>query len=143
MRPLASRALPAIVMSLAVGWGVAGCSTDENGGNTGAGSVVIGTWDATTFNLLGTELIGAGMGIVFTFEAAGTYIFDVTNDQAGFCDVGTACTDGGDYTATATVITLDPGTTDATVLNYTISGNTMTVTALVEGAPITATFDKR
>ena len=140
MRASASRVLSAVILSLAAAGGVAGCGTDED---SGAGSAVVGTWDATSFTVAGTDLIAANMTISFTFTSSDTYSFSVTNDQGGFCDVGSTCTDGGVYTATATVITLDPGTTDATALNYTISGNTMTVTATIDGISITATFDKR
>ena len=143
MRPLASRALPAIVMSLAVGWGVAGCSTDENGGNTGAGSAAVGTWNATNFTAAGTDLIAAGMTMAFTFNTSGTYSFSITNDQGGLCDGPADCTDGGDYTATDTQITLDPGTIDVAVLNYSINGNTMSISTTIDGVAITGTFDKQ
>jgi hypothetical protein len=118
---------------------------DENGDPTDPGSPVIGSWNATTFVANGVDGIAAGMGLLFTFDNVGTYTFNVTNDQLGFCDgnVGDDCADTGGYDATGTQITLDPGTVDAAVLNYTISGNTMSVGALIDGAPITATFDKQ
>ncbi len=138
-----TRALAAIVLSIAVGWGVAGCATEENGGPSGAGAAVIGNWNVTTFTVNSVDIIAAGMSMIFTFENTGDYTFTVTNDQSGsVCDTGLDCFEQGDFTATATQITLDPGTTDATVLNYSISGNTMTITATIDGTLFTLTLDR-
>ena len=146
MRLSSRRILPAVMLSLAVGWGATACSSDEDGGGgpSGAGTAVIGTWNAMTFIANGVDAIGAGMGLIFTFDNTGTYTFNVTNDQLGLCDgiVGDDCSDTGDYEASGTQITLDPGV-DPAVLNYAISGNTMTVTANIDGTPIAATFAKQ
>lgn len=133
------RLISVAVMCLALGWVVSGCSDSGE-----EGSAVVGTWNATSFNALGQDLVAQGMGISFTFSDQASYSFSVTNDQNDvFCNPGPDCTDGGSYVATATQITLDPGTTDAAVLNYAINGTTMTVNAVIEGAPITATFAKQ
>jgi len=143
MRQSKSRIVSAVVLSLAVGWGVAGCSSDDpTDPGAGAGSAVVGSWRASSFIADGNDLIAAGMSFVFTFDASGGYVTDIKNDQGGLCEVGSDCLDTGDYTATATTITLDPGTTDAVVLNYTISGTTMTVTATIDGMPVTVTLNK-
>lgn len=138
-----------IAVALTIGLAAYGCSSDDGGtnpgGGGGGGSAVVGTWNATSFVALGTDFIAQGMGITFTFDADGTYTFNVTNDTGGvFCFPGPSCTDNGSYTATATTITLDPGTTDEAVLNYSVSsgGSVITVNTTIEGVPITATFVK-
>ncbi len=139
----------ATALTLAAGLAVFGCGSDDNGGTNpgggggGGGAAVTGTWNATSFTALGTDFIAGGMGITFTFDGAGSYTFVVTGDTGNvFCDMATTCTDGGSYTADASTITLDPGTTDEAVLAYTIVGSTMTVTTTIEGVPIAATFVK-
>lgn len=145
MRLSTRRALPAVMLSLAIGWGAVGCSSEETGGPSGAGTAVIGSWNATTFIANSMDAIAAGMGLLFTFDNTGTYTFNITNDQLDLCDgnVGDSCSDTGDYDATGTQILLDPGTTDEATLNYTISGTTMTVTANIDGTSIAATFDRQ
>ncbi len=143
MRTTLMRALPTVALSVAVGWGAGGCATEENGNQGGAGSAVVGTWNATSFIANGTDLIAAGMTLTFTLTSSETYSLSFTNDLGGFCDVGSACTENGDYTATDTQITLDAGTPDVVVLAYTIIGNTMSIAVTVDGTTITATFDKR
>ena len=136
------RILPALVLSLAVGWGVTGCATDENGDS--AGSAIIGNWNATTFVVGGVDAIAAGMGLIFTFDNAGDYTFNITNDQVGLCEgnVGDNCSDAGAFDASGTQIVLDPEDEEPTVLNYSVSGETMTITATIDGQGLTATFDR-
>ncbi len=109
---------------------------------TPADPAVVGTWNATSLDAGGTELIALGMSFSFTFGSDGTYIITITNDQGGLCDVGTDCTPTGSYTASATQIVLDPGTVDESILNYSISGTTMTVNATVDGTPLTVILTK-
>lgn len=105
-------------------------------------SAVVGTWNATSFDAGGTELIGLGMSFSFDFATNGSYTITITNDQGGLCDVGTDCVETGNYTATDTQIVLDPGTVDESTLNYTISGSTMTVNATIDGTSITVVLNK-
>ena len=137
------RLVSTTLLSLAVGWGVSGCGSDEDNTGPGGNSPVVGTWNATSFISQGNDLIAQGMSLTFTFAASGAYTFTVTNDQGGLCDGPANCTDGGPYTATGTQITLDPATVDEAILNYTITGNTMSVTATIDGMAITATFTKQ
>jgi len=103
---------------------------------------VVGTWNATSFDAGGTELIALGMSFSFNFGSNGAYTITITNDQGGLCDVGTDCVETGPYTATDTQIVLDPGTVDEAILNYSISGTTMTVNADIDGTLITVVLNK-
>lgn len=143
MTSLPRRFVSATLLSLAVAWGVSGCGSDSDNTRPGVNSAVVGTWNATSFILQGNDLIAQGMSLSFTFAASGDYTFTVTNDQGGLCEGAANCSDGGPYDASATQITLDPGTQDVTILNYTIVGNTMSVTATIDRTALTATFTKQ
>lgn len=140
MLALRRRTIPTVFLTLALGIAIAGCSSDETG--PGINPAVVGTWNATSFVVPGGgDLIGQGMAISFAFASNGTYLFTFTNDQGGLCDVGPDCTESGSYTATDTQIILDPDDEPQT-LNYSISGTTVTVTANIEGTPVTIVMDK-
>lgn len=142
MIALRRRTISAAILTLALGWTVAGCSSDEGGTAPGVNPAVVGTWNATSFDAGGTELIGLGMSFSFTFTSAGSYTITITNDQGGLCDVGVDCVETGSYTATDTQIVLEPGTAAEETLNYTISGSTMTVNADIDGTLITVVLNK-
>ena len=140
MLALRRRTIRSTVMTLALGWAIAGCSSDNTGPEINP--AVVGTWNATSFVIQGgADLIGQGMTMSFVFADDGTYSFTVANDQGGLCDVGTSCTETGNYTASDTQIILDPNE-DPQTLNYSISGSTVTVNADMEGTPITLVMDK-
>lgn len=105
-------------------------------------SAVVGTWNATSFDAGTGDLIAQGMSFSFTFDTFGSFTVTITNDQGGLCDVGTDCVETGPYTATDTQIFLDPGTVDESILNYTISGSTMTVNATIDGTAIVVVLTK-
>lgn len=143
MIALRRRTISTAVVALALGWAVAGCSSDEPSTAPGVNPAVVGTWNATSFLAGGTDFITQGMGLSFVLSANGTYSFNITNDQGGLCDPGmTDCTDTGNYTASGTQIVLDPGTTDTETLNYSISGTTMTITGNIDGTAITVVLNK-
>ncbi len=148
MLALHRRTIPAAVLTLALGWGIAGCSSDEGGTSPGVNPAVIGTWNATSFVAQGTDFITQGMGFSIVFNSNGTYSFNITNDPAGapwepFCDGGAPdCSYTGSFTATGSQIVLNPGTIDQETLNYSISGTTMTFTASIELTPITVVLDR-
>ncbi len=150
MLALHRRTIPAAVLTLALGWGIAGCSSDEGGTSPGVNPAVIGTWNATSFVAQGTDLITQGMGFSIVFNSNGTYSFNITNDQSGLvvsleplCDGGAPdCSYTGSFTATGSQIVLDPGTIDQETLNYSISGTTMTFTATLDLTPITVVLDR-
>ena len=129
------------VMTFALASAIAGCSDDEISTAPGVDPAVVGTWNATSFVVGGTNLIPP-LGVSFVFNANGTYALNFTSDQGDFCDPGEVnCGETGDYTSTSTTITLDPGD-DETILSYSISGSTMTINATIEGEDIVVILDK-
>jgi len=115
---------------------VAGCGDDSG---VDPALDLVGTWNATVLMVDGVDLIGEGMTLSFTFSADGEYSYNVTGDLLDFCDAGPDCTDGGDFTATISRFTLDPGL-EPVVLNYSVTGNTLTVTGTVDGTVLAWTF---
>ena len=146
MRALHPRTIPAAVLTLALGWGIAGCSSDNTGPEINP--AVVGTWNATSFVVGGApDLIGQGTTFTFTFilNSNGTYSFIVTDDQSNVvCGTGMAnsCTESGIYTASDAQIILDPSTTDEMTFNYSISGTTMTLNAVTNGTTFAIVLDK-
>jgi len=139
----ARRALPVTLLTAAVAWSASGCGSDGDNAGPGGNDAVVGTWDAANFIVQGTDLIAQGMSLSFTFSPSGGYSLTIINDQGGLCDGAANCSDNGVYSASGTQISLDSGTIDEATLNYTIAGNTMTVTAVIDGTPIAATFTKQ
>lgn len=131
------------VSCVAVAFGVlfAG-SCNDNANMNGPGSdALLGTWVSTSLMAGGMELSDNGLTLTITFESDGTYTTSFTSDlDMIFCEGATSCTDGGPYTRTGTQITLDAGTTDESVVGYSISGDTMTVTGDIDGTPIVFVF---
>ena len=141
MFALSRRTIPTAVLTLALGFATAGCSSDETGPGT-INPAVVGTWNATSVVLGGgADLIGQGMSLTFDFADDGTYSFVITNDQGGFCDGAADCVDAGSWTASNSQIVLDPDD-DPQTLNYSISGTTVTITADMEGTPVTIVMDE-
>jgi len=118
---------------------LAACSEDSPAGPDPA---LIGVWNATSINALGTDLIADGMTLVATVNNDGTYELDITGDLMGACDPGPDCVVTGDYSATATQITFDPGSVDETRLNYSISGNNLTLSGTIGGIPVVFAFTR-
>ena len=131
------RAIPALVVWAAV----ASCSDDNGGALTAGPETIQGSWIATSFVVGGVDAIALGMGMSMFFEADGEYSFLVSNDMLDMCDIGTTCEDVGTYTATSSTITFDPGE-DPVVFTYSITGNVMSLSGSMEGAPVTATFER-
>lgn len=105
----------------------------------------IGSWDATSFIVAGEELVTAGglFFVNFGFFSDGSYGFSVVGDGDGvLCDIPPACNDDGDFSYTSTVIVLDPGTTDELELSYTVSGNTLGVSGILNGTAFAGTFER-
>ncbi len=117
---------------------VTACSDDDV---TDPTATLVGTWTVTSLSALGQNFIALGMDLELELESGGTYTFIVTNDLVEFCDPGPDCIRTGDYTATSSTITLDPGV-DATTFAWVISGNTMTWTGLIGGTPATAVMTR-
>ncbi len=139
-----NRTAYAAVLTLVLASAIAGCSDDENNTAPGVDPAVVGTWNATSFLLMGNDLITQGVGVSLVFNSNGTYAITFTNDQAGdLCDVGmTDCSDSGTYTASDTQIILDAGGVDEATLNYSIIGTTMTIAATIDGEAIVVVLTK-
>jgi len=103
---------------------------------------LVGTWSATSLVVGGVDYRAEGMTLSFTFTDGGEYSYTVTGDQLDFCDAA-ACSDGGDFTTTASEITFDPGTVDAETFSWTIAGDTLTVSGTVDGAALVFTFQRQ
>ncbi len=104
---------------------------------------LVGTWNATSIVAGGVDYQAEGMTLSFTFFDDGEYSLTVTGDLLEFCDAGTDCSDGGDFTTTASQITFDPGTTDEETLSWTIAGDMLTVSGTIDGSAISFTFQRQ
>jgi hypothetical protein len=120
---------------------LSGCSSDDPNAPA-AGSALVGSWDVTSFATATEDFIAQGMTLAIMFSSNGTYTLTFTNDLIGSCNPGPNCTDSGAYTATASTLTFDPGTTDESVFNYVVAGNTVTLTGSIEATAVTITLVK-
>jgi hypothetical protein len=141
---LAHRAPFRLAVLLAVAFtAFTACSSDDSNAPAPVpGSALRASWNVTSFATAADDFIAQGMVLVITFKSDGTYALTVTNDLVGICNPGPNCVEGGDYTATATTVTLDPGTVDEVVFDYTIAGTTLTMNGDIGGTPVTITATK-
>ena len=117
-----------------------GDSTDPN-----IDEAFIGNWVATSFIVDGVEWIdvGSAFNISFGFYSDGSYQLIVGGDELGvFCETQTACNDDGDFSFSGNVITLDPGTVFELDLQYSVSGDTLTVSGNLDGQAFSAVFQR-
>jgi hypothetical protein len=104
---------------------------------------IVGMWNVTSFQAAGTpDPIAQGMEMTLTLTGtttAGTWGIGVENDLIEICDEGeTTCNDGGNYTATATQLTLNPGDPEGeTVFTFDIDGTELTLVGTIDGIPVT------
>jgi hypothetical protein len=118
----------------------AACS---DSGTTGlAADRVVGTWDVTSFQALGVDVIQQGMTMELTLTAGKTYTIVITGDAIGTCEAASDCTETGSYSSTSTQITIDPGLEDEVTFNYSINGTTMTFTGDIDGIPVTMVLQR-
>ena len=113
----------------------AACSDSETTGPD-AGQLV-GTWNVTSFQAFGIDVIQEGMTMKLTLTAGKTYTMVITDDFFGSCESAASCTESGSYSSTSTRITMDPNTEDEVTFNYSINGTTMTFTGDIEGTQVT------
>ena len=133
--PRAARYLAALLAVAA-----AACSSDDsNGPSPAPGAALHASWNVTSFATGTDDFIAQGMVLVIAFKSDSTYSLTVTNDLVGICSPGPDCMEGGDYTATATTLTLDPGTIDEVVFGYSIAGTTLTMNGDIGGTAVTIT----
>ncbi len=130
---LARRAVRAASLLAAALIQLPACSDDEP---TAPGASLIATWNATSFVTMGQDFIAQGMTLRMVFSAAGTYTLTVGNDLIGACAPNPDCVETGNYTATTTQLTIDPGP-DETVFTYTIQGTVLTLTGSIDGTAVT------
>ena len=99
-------------------------------------NALVGTWTATSVTIDGVEvLIGTSRSLIVTLNIDGTFSESVSGDTIPvFCDIGPDCNDSGTYLYNTTDITFcDPGCDE--LLQYTISGDTLTVTFMDATVP--------
>jgi hypothetical protein len=128
--------LSLLVFALACG----GDSTEPN-----IDQAFVGNWVSTSFIVDGVELMAPGSAfyVSFGFFSDGSYQSIVGGDDDLFlCDAVPSCVDDGDFSFTGSVITLDPGTVDAFDLQYSVSGDTLTVSGNIDGVPFSAVFER-
>ena len=120
---------------------VAGCGDDEPTGNTPT-SPLVGTWIARYVETpTGDAIVDGGMSLVATIGDAGSYTFNITNDQLGLCNPGPDCNVTGSFTHTDNTVTIDFGGTDATV-TYSVTGDIMTWIGTIDGEHVAITFNR-
>lgn len=143
MRSIRTFSHAASILLLAATVSISACSDSKE--VTGPGQDTIeGTWQATSFVALGTDAIADGMTFKATFNGNGGYTFVVTNDKIGVCGDGGGpnCTNTGDYTSTASQITIDAGSEDETTFNFAIVANKLTFTGSIGDDPVTVTWTR-
>ena len=143
MRPHRALLAAALGATMSLGLGVSACGSDGGNGPGTNTNVLVASWNATSFTALGQDFIANGMGLVLTLNQGGTYSIAITGDQGDIiCSPGPNCTQTGNYSSTATVLTFDPGTVDAVSLNWSLQGTTLTLTGNINGAPATMVLQK-
>ncbi len=102
---------------------------------------LLGTWGATSFKVDGVEVL-AGTSLTFTVTLNDDLTFSesVSGDTGQvLCEGPTSCSDSGTYLYNTTDFSLcDPGCDER--LQYTISGNTLTVTFMDGTTPVVIIF---
>ena len=101
---------------------------------------LVGLWTATSLTAGGQDEIANGLQLSIRFNADNSYTITVNNDTIFYCEGETNCTDEGEYEATASQITFDPGTEFEATATYSISGDTMTFSGNFEGLSVQATL---
>jgi hypothetical protein len=120
---------------------VAGGCGDDEGATAPVPTSILGTWVVTSIIVEGNDLAQLGMGLSFHFSNDGEYSFLVTEDRLGICDVGPFCEDFGDFSVTDSQIVFDPAE-DPKPFTYTVAGNVMTLTGVMNGIPVVLTLER-
>ena len=143
MRPTsprrALRALPLVLTAVLL----PGC---ESSSEPEIDEPFVGNWSVSTFVIGGVEQTAPGRSFNLSIGLFrdGSYQFIVGGDDSGLlCGGPPSCNEQGDYSFTASRITLDPGTPDAFPFQYVVSGNTLTVSGSIEGVSFGGSLDRR
>lgn len=133
---LAALALTVVALPLFLSCGDDGPTNPQNR--------LIGTWEATRFEIEDVDFLDVVGSITLTFSSSGTYTIAVAGDiNQDLCTGSTSCTlQAGEYSATSSRITFDPGEPEEIALNYTVSSSTLTISGTVAG-PISIDVDWR
>jgi len=131
-----------IIALLLGGLPVLACSDEDSSTGPAPGAALVGTWDATSFATDFEDFIAQGMTLQITLNADKTYEIEFTNDLVGACNPGPDCINTGDYGATVSTLTIDPGTADQTVFIYNIKGTELTLTGQIGGIDVTIVLDR-
>jgi hypothetical protein len=127
----------AMAVALAAVLSTARCG---NGASTGPiPTPLLGTWIVTSLIVNGEDLAAQGMHLSFHFSAEGEYSYLVQNDLFDMCDGASSCSDWGEFNASATHITFDPGP-GSERCSYSINGTVMTMSGSWSGKTYTATL---
>jgi len=117
-----------------------------NGTEPDIDEAFVGDWFVTSFVVDGVDLVtapGSTLNVSFGFYSDGSYQLIVGGDTSGLlCDLAQSCNEQGDFSFSGNVITLDPGTADALDLQFTVSGDTLTISGTLDGTPFTASFER-
>ena len=131
---ITTRTWKLMAMALLLPLAISCSDNDSTGPDAGQ---LVGTWDVTSFQAFGIDIIQQGTTMELTLTASETYTIVITDDFLGTCDPEPTCTETGSYSSTSTQITLDPNTEDEVTFNYSINGTTMTFTGNIEGTQVT------
>ena len=129
---------PRNLLVLVMTFVVAGCGSSL----TAPPAAIVGQWNATSFTAGRDNEIARGMAVTLTFTDNNQYGLDITNDTIAYCETGSSCSDSGEYEATSSQITFDPGTDFEGTASYSINGSEMTMNGSFEGLSFTATLER-
>jgi hypothetical protein len=118
-----------------------GCGGDGDGPTQPVPPQLLGSWIVTSLVVQGQDLVAQGMSLSFHFSAEGEYSFLVHDDLLGLCDEGADCSDWGEFSASSSHITFDPGPGSETC-TYSIAGNIMTLSGVLNGKTMNATLQR-
>ncbi|MGD2046175.1 MAG: hypothetical protein PVJ80_03770 [Gemmatimonadota bacterium] len=142
MSPPHRKGLALLLLSV---WLLGSDCGNDGGTDVEVGADFVGNWVSTSFVLDGEELMTAGSSFYISigFFSDGSYQLIAGGDEDGvICTGSTSCNESGDFSYTGTYITLDPGTMDELVFEYSVSGSTLTIEGDSSLGPYTAVFEK-
>ena len=116
-----------------------------NGADPEIDEPFVGNWVASSFLIAGVEHVtpAGDFNVSIGLFEDGSYQLIVNGDPTGLlCDLVPSCVESGDFSHSGSVLTLDPGTADELRLQYSVSGNELSVAGVLDGTPISATFDR-
>jgi hypothetical protein len=141
MRRFSGKRRVALLMLIPWLVGAAGCGGDESTTEP-VPTALLGSWVAISMMAGTQDLAVQGMNLSVHFSADGEYSYLISDDLLGMCEAGPDCNGWGEFSATATRLILDPGTSEAQSFAYSISGDTLTLTGSVQGVAVSLMFER-